>query len=152
MPTRNLHLRPTFWGLDRDLKDVLDTIESTWEGSRSSTLTNYKETEEGYFFSLEIPGVSKSNLEISFEGDKITIEGVKRSIFSQDTEEKISRVLTIPEKVAKDQIKAHYEDGVLYFALPKMEEEKPVKINFTDGQDNVVKQLMHQEEGVKSES
>ena len=134
-PRGQFYSKPSFWGIERDLKDVMDTIEHTWEGTRNSTINNYKETDQGYFFSIEIPGVSKTSLEISIEGEQITIEGIKRNVFLDDESEgeKISRKILIPKKVARAKIQAHHEDGILYFALPKQDEEKPFKIKINDG-------------------
>jgi HSP20 family protein len=42
---------------------------------------------------------------------------------------KFQRVLTLPEPVAADKVKADYKDGVLTVMLPKTDEAKPRKID-----------------------
>ena len=143
-PRGQFYSKPSFWGIDRDLKDVMDTIEHTWEGTKTNTINNYKETDQGYFFSLDIPGISKANLDISIEGEQITIEGTKRNVFLDDESEgeKLTRKILIPKKVDREKIQAHHEDGVLYFALPKQEDEKPLKINLSEGQKESFNKLL----------
>lgn len=135
-PTRNIYARPSFWGVQRDLKDVMDSIENIWEGNQQSTSElSFKETETGYLMALDMPGVSKDNLEIQLENELIKITATrKRTFFGEENNtETIKKSLVIPSQVDTDKIQAHCEDGVLYLALPKVEKAKPKKINISTG-------------------
>jgi len=134
-PMSNLHMRPAFWGVDRDLKEVIDSIENAWTGSERNYSHEFKETDQAYFLSVDLPGVSQSNLDIQLEEDTLVIKAKrKKSIFeSEDQEQKINQRYVIPKNVDKDKIQAHCEDGVLYLALPKLEKARPKKIEITHG-------------------
>ena len=136
-PMNSMQLRPSFWGVDRDLKGILEDMESAWDGKHvKSYLTNIHETDQLYMLTLDIPGVNKSNLDIEIEENHIRVEGLRRhqTIKNEEqTKDKISRLVAIPKDVDRDKIQAHTEDGVLYLALPKLEKTKPKKINVTSG-------------------
>lgn len=134
-PMSNLHMRPAFWGVDRDLKEVLDTIESTWSGTGINESYEFKETDQAYFLSVDLPGVSQSNLDVQLEEEMLVINGTRKKsmLEGEGQEQKIHRSYVIPKNVDKDKIQAHCEDGVLYLALPKLEKARPKKIEITKG-------------------
>ncbi len=133
LPLDEFRIRPAFWGVERDLRQVMDSIDSIWEGTER-TFTDFEETDQAYLMSIDIPGVSKDDLEIDMENERLVITGVRKRAFSdKTTTDKVSKVVNIPKLVDKEKIQAHHENGVLYLALPKMEEAKPRKIKIVDG-------------------
>lgn len=135
-PMRSFHIKPAFWGVDRDLKDVMDSIENVWEGiGTTSTTTDFKETDHGFFMSIDLPGVGKSSLELRVEGEYILINATRKRVLveGEDNTQKITRRVLMPKEVDKEKIQAHCEDGVLYLALPKAEKAKPKKIEISEG-------------------
>lgn len=136
-PTRRVHFKPAFWGVDRDLKEVMENMENIWEGARPQTTThNFKETDKAFLLSLDMPGVNKSTLELQQEENWIHIKGKRKNAFSEEEEAQaveVSRTVTIPKDVDIEKIEAHLEDGVLYLALPKQEKAQPRKISLTEG-------------------
>ncbi len=138
-PIRNLHLKPTFWGVNRDFKDVINEIENLWEGNeKNSTSSDFKETDQAYFISVDIPGVNKSSMELQIEGDHILVNATRKNRFHEGEQNtrKISHTIHMPKYVDKDKVQAHCEDGVLYIALPKIEKVKPKKIEINEGPKN----------------
>jgi HSP20 family protein len=91
---------------------------------------------------LEVPGLKKEDIDISFAGDTLTISG-ERKIESEAKDKdyyqcefsygKFSRSLTIPSAVKVDKVEATYEKGILEIVLPKAEEAKPKKVEIKDG-------------------
>lgn len=135
-PKRNFYLKPAFWGVDRDLREVMESIENVWEGGGINNLSpDYKETDNAYFISIDLPGVSKSSLDLQVEGEQIALTATRKSRFSEEgeLEQKISRTILMPKHVDKEKIQAHCEDGVLYLALPKLEKARPQKITISEG-------------------
>lgn len=136
LPMRNFHIKPAFWGFDRDLKEVMENIESVWEGTNSSfALTDLKETENAFFVSIDLPGINKNNLDIQIEGERLLINATRKRSLSEneDNKQNISRSVLLPKMVDKEKVQAHCEDGVLYLALPKLEKAKPKKIEISEG-------------------
>lgn len=139
-PMRSLHTRPAFWGVDRDLKEVIDSMESTWMGSSplNSVNTEFKETDQTYFMSIDMPGVNKTKLDIQIVDDQIVIQGTRKKLMLEgnenENEQKITQRVLIPKHVDRDKIQAHCEDGVLYLALPKLEKVQPKKIAITSNE------------------
>lgn len=134
-PMSNLHMRPAFWGVDRDLKEVIDSIENAWGGNARSTEHDFKETDQAYFISVDLPGVNQSNLDIQLEEETLFINATRKKsmLEGEDKEQKITKTFIIPKNVDKDKVQAHCEDGVLFLALPKLEKARPKKIEITQG-------------------
>lgn len=132
----NNYNRPLFWGIDRDLKDVIDDIEQVWSGANAATKTSrFTETDQGYFMALDVPGLNKSHLEIQQEGNYLHVKG-KRKQGSPETlevEHSVSETFLLPQGVDADKIQAHCEDGVLFLALPKLEKARAKKVEITEG-------------------
>ena len=87
---------------------------------------------------LEIPGVDKNDLDIEVQGDTLTVRGEKR--FEREDSQgryrvmqcaygSFRRTVPLPTKVAADQAKASYKNGVLRIELPKTEPDQPRRMN-----------------------
>lgn len=87
---------------------------------------------------IELPGVSKSDLEIQAKENTLRIAG-KKSISAEGVSvhrrERISgefdRTLTVPVEIDPDRIKAEYRDGVLTLFISTAESAKPRTIQIT---------------------
>ena len=107
-----------------------------WNGKTIEPALNIKETDESFEIELAAPGFSKSDFEITIDSGCLNISGEKtkseeekkenytRREFSHDAFE---RSLQLPETVKVEDVKAHYEDGILSFELAKKEEAKKQK-------------------------
>jgi len=92
--------------------------------------------EEPEFIRLvaEIPGVKPEFVQISVEGNLLTIKGKKEQVAEEKAEKvhryertygTFERTFTLPATVNPNKIKAVYEHGVLTVTLPKVEAAKP---------------------------
>ena len=92
-------------------------------------------TEDAFVLSAYLPGVNPENVEITFEGEELTIRGafqpqpenvefLKRELYHGAFE----RRLTFNVPVNADAIEATYEMGVLTLRVPKAEAIKPKQI------------------------
>ncbi len=93
--------------------------------------------DDAYLLTVEIPGVHEKDVSIDITGNTMTIRGEKR----QEKEEKekdyyriersygsFQRVLSLPEDVDQDAIKASFKNGVLSVDMPrKAVQKKDVK-------------------------
>jgi len=117
-------------------REVEKQQESTVPARTFMPTTDIYETESALTVVLEMPGVDKSNVDISVEAGILTIEG--RLDFSkyQDmqpiyTEYNIGhyrRSFSLSSKIDQSKIGAEMADGVLTITLAKAEEAKPRRI------------------------
>ena len=96
---------------------------------------NIFETKEGYVLEAEMPGVNKEGLEITLEGNEITIVGHRKNevvsgnpLFRERTLADYRRVFELDPAIDTAKISAKMEQGVLNLTLPKSERVKPRKI------------------------
>lgn len=100
------------------------------------------EDENAIYVEAEVAGVSPEDVEISLEGETLTIKGERKAPVS---EEKVSyhrreveygtfnRAVSLPTRIKVDQVSARSVNGILHITLPKAEEVKPKKINVAVG-------------------
>jgi HSP20 family protein len=97
------------------------------------------EKKDAYVVRAELPGVERSNVEITFEKNILTISGQKNALLEGRDEEirvfaaervsgSFSRSLRMPEHIDGDRIEAEYKDGLLTVTVPKAEVAQPRKI------------------------
>jgi HSP20 family molecular chaperone IbpA len=90
---------------------------------------------DGYMLEIEMPGVKKDALEISFENNELTIIG-RRSfpavegtpIHRESRPENFRRTFELDPSIDADKIGAKIEQGLVTLTLPKAEHVKPRKI------------------------
>jgi HSP20 family protein len=91
---------------------------------------------EGYTLEIEMPGVKKDGLDISFENNELTIIG-RRSLpavegtllHHESRAENFRRTFELDPSIDADKITAKIEQGLVTLTLPKAEHVKPRKIN-----------------------
>ena len=92
-------------------------------------------TDEAFVLTAYVPGVNPEDVEITFEGEELTIRGtfqalpeevnfIKRELYHGAFERKLN--FNVP--VNADAIEATYSNGVLSLRVPKAEEIKPKQI------------------------
>jgi HSP20 family protein len=110
--------------------------ESTAPARFFVPVTDIYENEQSLTVVMEMPGVDKSNVEISVEDGVLSVQG--RIDFSKYetmlplyTEYNIGhyrRSFSLSNRIDQDKIAAEMADGVMTLTLPKVEEAKPRKI------------------------
>ncbi len=90
-------------------------------------------TEEAFVLTAYLPGVNPEQVEITFEGEELSIRGefpqaqgefLKRELYHGP----FDRRLTFNVPVNADAIEASYEQGVLTLRVPKAEAARPKQI------------------------
>lgn len=96
---------------------------------------NILETKDGYVLEAEMPGVNKKGLEITLEGNEITLTGHRNvtepggeALVRESREADFRRVFELDPAIDTSKINAHMDQGVLTLTLPKSEKVKPRKI------------------------
>ena len=93
------------------------------------------EIADGYMLEIEMPGVKKDGLDISFENNELTITG-RRSlprvegtlIHRESRPENFRRVFELDPSIDAEKISAKIDQGLVALTLPKAEHVKPRKI------------------------
>ena len=128
------------------LRDELDRLfESPWaELARTSQLLSgwtpaldVYEEKDHYVVKAELPGMRKEDIEVSMDGERLSISGERKSETEEEGETskaeryfgRFQRTVTLPAAVAAEKVKAQYKDGILTVTLPKTEEAKPKQID-----------------------
>jgi len=128
-----------------DLQRALDArLDSEWlrgvtGGTGAYPPINVFQQGDNLVAILEVPGVSKEDLEIQAKDNAIRISGKKSFSYPESVSvhrrERRSgtfdRTLTVPMQIHAEGIKAEYRDGVLALFIPRAEADKPrtVRIN-----------------------
>jgi HSP20 family protein len=101
----------------------------------ASPEVNIFETPDGYVLEAEMPGVSKAGLEITLEGNEITILGHRQvpapsgaPLFRESHNADYRRVFELDPAIDSTKISARVDQGVLTLTLPKSEKVKPRQV------------------------
>jgi HSP20 family protein len=97
--------------------------------SPSQIRIDVKETDEGYSIEAEVPGVNKDNIQVSIDGNQVSLRAEVQQLDEQKEGERVlrseryygsvSRSIQLPAEIDTDQCKARYENGVLKLTLPR---------------------------------
>jgi HSP20 family protein len=100
---------------------------------------NIFETKDGYVLQAEIPGVNRAGLDISLDGNELTIIGRRQAVdlkaevvHRESTSADYRRVFELDPAIDTAKIDAKVDQGVLTIQLPKSERVKPRKVTVSD--------------------
>lgn len=97
------------------------------------------ENKDALTVKAELPGMKKSEIEVSLHDNLLTISGERKQEQKEKASEyrterfvgRFQRTFTLPTQVNAEKITATYADGVLTVVMPKAEEAKPKQIPVT---------------------
>ncbi|MCX7869240.1 MAG: Hsp20/alpha crystallin family protein [Terrimicrobiaceae bacterium] len=96
---------------------------------------NIHQDGEGYTLEVEMPGVAKSGVEVTFEDGKLTLVGHPaegqpsgRAVYRERALTGYRRVFDLDPSIDSEKITASIEQGLLKVRLHKAEAAKPRKI------------------------
>lgn len=106
--------------------------EGTWRPA-----ADIAETDEAYQVSVELPGLTKNDIEVTVENNVLTISG-ERKWDAQESRDryhrveryygKFSRSFSLPQQVTAEKVQASFKDGILSVTVPKAENARPRRI------------------------
>ncbi len=91
------------------------------------------EYENEYVANVELPGVKKEDVKITFEKDVLTVEGVRKPyeipekaqvLLNEMHVREFSRSIRVPVEIDAAGINAELENGILKVVLPKSQEAR----------------------------
>jgi HSP20 family protein len=120
------------------IDDLFGVDETPWfsrnfNNGITTPKVNIKETTDSYIVEMAIPGMKKSDFEISIENKILSISAEIENKKEETTNEysmrefgfsSFKRSFSLPETVDDAKINANYTDGILNVHIPKKEEAK----------------------------
>ncbi|MBB4039842.1 HSP20 family protein [Microvirga flocculans] len=94
---------------------------------------NVSETEKEIRITAELPGVTEQDIDVSLDDDVLTIRGEKKFERSDEKENfhfversygTFQRSVRLPFPINPEQVRAHFENGVLTVTLPKTAQQE----------------------------
>ncbi|MCA9115657.1 MAG: Hsp20/alpha crystallin family protein [Planctomycetaceae bacterium] len=122
--------------MDRFMKDPTAVVRRTFQPDEVPRLNLWAGETEAVV-SLEIPGVDPADLELTVEGDVLTISGDRKAAELPEGHQQLrherptgrfTRTVRIPFEVNSERTDAACENGVLTVHLYRTEESSPRKI------------------------
>ncbi len=124
------------WNLDRffDDRPLIDRPAFATGKASFAPVVNIEETEDELRLSVELPGLSEEDFEVTTDGDLLTIKGEKKIESTSDDNRRkriersrgsFERSFRVAWEIDPETVKAVYKNGVLDLVLPKPEEEQP---------------------------
>jgi HSP20 family protein len=117
-----------FRGFNLPSMGGVDLFPSLEESGILKPKIDLSAAEGEYQLTVEIPGVSEKDVSVDISGNVMTIKGEKK----QEKEEKdtnyyriersygsFQRVLTLPDDVNQDAVKASFKNGILAVTMPR---------------------------------
>jgi len=97
---------------------------------------NLYESADAYLLSAELPGVPSDAIDVSVEGNRVTLKGERKVEHPEDGSlhraERPSgvfrRTVELPIEVDAEKAEAVHRSGILMLRIPKAEEHKPRRI------------------------
>ncbi len=135
-------------GMEKEFGKLFDTFNNRFGLKSSKTdedflnavwspLADVVENDDSYSLRLDLPGVKKEDVKITFNNGQLSISGER--VFEEEKKGetyhhverafgKYYRAFNLPEKIMEDKIDADFKDGILNISIPKAEEAKPKQI------------------------
>jgi HSP20 family protein len=125
------------------MNEMEDLFGSSWNPPGTMDLDNFSpamdvtESDKEYLFSVDAPGMSEKDINVSVTGHQLAISGERHREEEHKTDKsyrserefgRFERSFMLPEEVNTDQIEASFKDGVLKVRVPKVEAAKAKNI------------------------
>ena len=116
------------------------TEKEKWFEDEGQLAVDVYQTDSELVIQSAIAGVKPENLDITIEGDVITIKGRRKRPLEEEgdyfTQEcywgAFSRQLIAPVEIDPSRVKASLKEGVLTIRMPKIQRDKKRKINVSE--------------------
>ena len=113
-------------------------FEEEFDNAVWMPLTDIAEDNDSYYLKVDLPGIKKQDVKISYIDGNLSISG-ERVQDKEAKDKKIHRIersygkyyrsFNIPKEIKDDKIKAEFKDGQLTITIPKADEVKPKEID-----------------------
>lgn len=110
-----------------------EEVNEELENAMWMPLSDIYEDDDNFKLKIDIPGVNKEEVKISYSDGELIISGERKQEKESDNSKyhriersfgKFYRSFTLPKKIKEDKIEAEFKDGQLVIIIPKSEEVK----------------------------
>ena len=127
--------------LQRNMMQAFDRLGKQTGPARGTPfpLVNLYESPQGYLLTAEIPGVNSADLDVSVEGERVTIGGKRTIEYPSDGSTSLHRrerqsgvfrrTFNLPEPADPEKTEAMCRHGILMVRIPRAESAKPRRIS-----------------------
>lgn len=131
------------WSALHDMESFEEEFNRLFNGFSNSERADYPavnvwKNDEGVTLKAEVPGVDPHTLDVSIEGDKLTLRGSRDESGEPKEGETCRRkergdahfirTITLPFGVKPENVEARFGKGILTLDVKKPEEQKPKRI------------------------
>jgi HSP20 family protein len=111
---------------------------SDWMSQRWMPAIDIEEDKDRVMVEVEVPGLSKDDLNVFVQGGELVIQGEKKQekrgkengwSRSERSFGSFYRSVSLPSGIDESRAEANYKNGVLELSFPKKEEARPKSIN-----------------------
>ncbi len=139
MYRRSAWPRRMMWRGMPNMQDEMDFLLGGTRGpnrNRFPAINSWR-NDDGIIITAEVPGVAPENIDISIEGETLTLSGSRNDDELPEGVEyhrrergrgEFTRRFELPFSVDVDSVEATFSNGLLRLILPRVPEEKPRKI------------------------
>ena len=143
LPRISTEGEPFHWHWD-PFRQMAPFLTGEEQPARFTPAFEIKETNDGFVFKADVPGIKEKDLEITMTGSRLTISGRREAEKEENTDiyyarecsyGGFTRAFTLPEGTdGNNQIRAELNQGVLTLLLPKRPELQPrrIEVKVTD--------------------
>lgn len=122
--------------MERLVGDIVHETGGITSRSLGYPALNIREEGDALIVEAEVPGASMADIDVEVLGNELTIAGRRESVDDENAaylrrERRVGefrRVVTLPEEIDGDKVKAVLQNGVLTVTLPKAEAAKARRI------------------------
>ena len=131
-------LKPFRNDWEKEVEKIFDTFS---RANSFSPACEIRDEEKNFLISIDVPGLSKEELEIEVKDNQLHVSGERKQksgtekdtvLRSEKRFGKFSRAFSLPQNVNTEAIQARFENGVLEIAIPKEEKSQARKITISD--------------------
>ncbi|MBN1302245.1 MAG: Hsp20/alpha crystallin family protein [Melioribacteraceae bacterium] len=117
------------FGFGRKEDNDQELQEATW-----APLADIYEDNDNFKIKLDLPGISKDSVKISFSDGQLVIGGERKQELESENCKyhrvernygKFYRAFDVPKDIQEDKINAEFSNGQLSIVIPKSEKAKP---------------------------
>jgi len=139
--------KPLFGNVAREMNEVQNRLRRFWDDpflTEGLTIpeavgwmpaVEIEETADELVMTVELPGMTKENVEVAFEDDVLTVRGEKKEEHKEPNGERryhvwertygaFQRTFTLPRTIEPAKIVAEFNSGVLVVKMPKTAQAK----------------------------